>query len=52
MFCHGVDHKFSRRRLMFGGGKAAAYFALASREQWMADVQWALLNKLDFVFHH
>ena len=23
-----------------------------NREQWMADVQWALLNKLDFVFHH
>ena len=23
-----------------------------NREQWMADLQWALLNKLDFVFHH
>ena len=40
MFCHGVDHKVSRRRLMFGGGKAAAYFALAAR----GDAETTALN--------
>jgi hypothetical protein len=23
-----------------------------SRDQWLADIQWALLNKLDFLFNH
>jgi hypothetical protein len=24
----------------------------ASREDWLADLQWALLNKLDFIFNY
>ncbi len=23
-----------------------------SRDQWFTDIQWALLNKLDFLFNH
>jgi hypothetical protein len=23
-----------------------------SRDQWLSDIQWALLNKLDFLFNH
>ena len=23
-----------------------------TRDQWMTDIQWALLNKLDFLFNH
>jgi hypothetical protein len=23
-----------------------------TRDQWLTDIQWALLNKLDFLFNH